>query len=74
MTYTVIKTEIIDKLVLTQIAYLINDKQYIIDVYHSVFDLSEQKMKDKIQEVGISEEIAINAIEAAKELISTINL
>jgi hypothetical protein len=74
MTYTVIKTEIKGELVLTQVAYLINGKQYILDVFHSVFELTEQSIKDKLQEVGISEENKLNAIEAAKELIENINL
>jgi hypothetical protein len=74
MTYTVIKTEIKGELVLTQVAYLINGKQYILDVFHSVFDLTEQGILDKLQEVGISEENKLNAIEAAKELIENINL
>jgi hypothetical protein len=74
MTYTVLKTEIKGELVLTQVAYLINGKQYILDVFHSVFDLTEQGILDKLQEVGISEENKLNAIEAAKELIENINL
>jgi hypothetical protein len=74
MTYTVIKTEIKGELVLTQVAYLINGKQYILDVFHSVFDLTEQGILDKLQEVGISEENKLNAIHAAEQLLANINL
>lgn len=74
MTYTVLKTELKGELVLTQVAYLINGKQYILDVFHSVFGLSEQGIIDKLQEVGISEQNKLNAIEQAEQLLSNLNL
>lgn len=74
MTYTVLKTELRGELVLTQVAYLINGQQHIIDVFHSVFDLTEQGIKDKIEIVGISEQNKQNAIEQAEQLLLNLNL
>jgi hypothetical protein len=74
MTYTVIKKELRGELVLTEVAYIINGQQHVVEVYHSIFGLTEQGIIDKIEQQGIVEQNRLVAIEAAKELISTINL
>jgi hypothetical protein len=43
-------------------------------VYHSIFELTEQGIIDKIEQQGIVEQNRLAAIEAAKELIENINL
>ncbi len=74
MTYTVTNKELRGELVLTQVAYNINGQQHVVEVYHSVFDLTEQGIIDKIEQQGIVEQNKLAAIKAAKELIENINL
>jgi hypothetical protein len=74
MTYTIINKELRGDLVLTTVAYMINNTQHVVEVFHSVFGLTEQGIIDKIEQQGIVEQNRLNAIEAAKTLLENLEL
>ena len=74
MTYTVINKELRGELVLTTVAYLINNTQHVVEVFHSVFGLTEQGIIDKIEQQGIVEQNRLEAIEQAKTLLENLEL
>jgi hypothetical protein len=74
MTYTVINKELRGDLALTTVAYLINNTQHVVEVFHSVFGITEQGIIDKIEQQGIVEQNRLNAIEAAKTLLENLEL
>jgi hypothetical protein len=53
---------------------MINNTQHVVEVFHSVFGLTEQGIIDKIEQQGIVEQNRLNAIEAAKQLIENLNI
>lgn len=74
MTYTIISKELRGETVWTKVSYLINNGQYIIDVPHDIWGITEEKIIEKIISRGNFEEEKINQIQAAQDLLNNFNI